>query len=695
MWFQPGEDESWSIPGGPYYTDVTSLVTSAVDQLSHDELLKMDGFSLVEAMSAIEIMDSRLDSGLAKSPEAVSPTPFDPFVALTSEELCWLIDRTFAAEMTWHQGRALSQTIYTILYVHYLQDLEPLRWYRHQPVPPSPAHPGSLMVQVLNSDTFMRSDTSPWDASRILSFDCVVSLKNEDVMTEKSDVSLCESTQTARVVESLESAENWLLRQSNLPGPESCPPGAITKVSRSCIFATPTVRYYHLGKIHITQQGNFIQDQRTRSPSTPGTVFYGTGSHDPAVCRKLINHIPLPVISLFDQDITWQSLNDTLLGLEDLCSLETPGCLAVPSQTILSVKSTYSPSFRRSAYVRSRTTSTFGSSNTLILNKHKGHWLLSDSLFQIAGIPPSFIETLYVHGDHLVLRAWYEFETKAVEDTSLESIYLYFKHLSNNRPRQRRQFSKNLGKWDALHDMALALSEPFEQLAEQKGSLERMALVFLHLKLVQIIEILFSGFEIELYRPDEVPFIYWYLEKVLSRQRGVLSALFKGMRESGGILIWSTFSGFLLIDDKGGDAASDYLQSQALYCDALQSMCHAAFMRLAGAETVRGGKISPNLQQLVHRRLEWSSTPRDPKPLHGDLDAPSPDLEAFMVEVMEIQETGTSLSAQEESWANAISALDGLLACDPEMTFPTFSRGVDMQELAFSPPHSSRRLATP
>ena len=44
---------------------------------------------------------------------------------------------------------------------------------------------------------------------------------------------------------------------------------------------------------------------------------------DPAVCRKLINHIPLPVINLFDQESTWSSLHDTLLGLADLCSLES------------------------------------------------------------------------------------------------------------------------------------------------------------------------------------------------------------------------------------------------------------------------------------------------------------------------------------------------------------------------------------
>lgn len=55
------------------------------------------------------------------------------------------------SQMTWHQGRALSQTVHTILYVHQLQDLDPLQWYRHQEVAPGQTRPGNLMVQVLNS----------------------------------------------------------------------------------------------------------------------------------------------------------------------------------------------------------------------------------------------------------------------------------------------------------------------------------------------------------------------------------------------------------------------------------------------------------------------------------------------------------------------------------------------------------------
>ena len=79
--------------------------------------------------------------------------------------------------------------------------------------------------------------------------------------------------------------------------------------------------------------------------------------------------------------------------------------------------------------------------------------------------------------------------------------------------------------------------------------MERVSLVFLHLKLVQIVEILLSGFEMDLYLPDEAPFLYWYLVGVLSRQKDVLSILLKAIEEqaeSGEGIRYSAFSGFFL-----------------------------------------------------------------------------------------------------------------------------------------------------
>jgi hypothetical protein len=54
----------------------------------------------------------------------------------------------------------------------------------------------------------------------------------------------------------------------------------------------------------------------------------------------------------------------------------------------------------------------------------------------------------------------------------------------------------------------------------------RISLVILHLWLEQMTEILFAGFESELYSLEEMPFLYWYTSTIiLFRQTETLEEL--------------------------------------------------------------------------------------------------------------------------------------------------------------------------
>lgn len=106
-------------------------------------------------------MDPRLDSHLATHPNAASSATFNIFSRLTSEEVCWVMDRCICAEvlersthisptstmntlirisyqMTWHTGRALSQTVFTCLYYHEFSSLDPVIWQTHGGTGPYP-----------------------------------------------------------------------------------------------------------------------------------------------------------------------------------------------------------------------------------------------------------------------------------------------------------------------------------------------------------------------------------------------------------------------------------------------------------------------------------------------------------------------------------------------------------------------------
>ncbi len=70
--------------------------------------------------------------------------PFDPLAPLLPEEVCWILDRSFTCEvngpallyrtrfmyvsffqMEWHAGKTLSQSVFTILFVHHMPDINP------------------------------------------------------------------------------------------------------------------------------------------------------------------------------------------------------------------------------------------------------------------------------------------------------------------------------------------------------------------------------------------------------------------------------------------------------------------------------------------------------------------------------------------------------------------------------------------
>ena len=85
-----------------------------------------------------QIGDPRMDSGAAQI-ENESGQNFDPRAPLLPEEICFILDRALACEVTasllsagfrshcfkmhWHAGNALAQTVLTCRYVHHVKAL--------------------------------------------------------------------------------------------------------------------------------------------------------------------------------------------------------------------------------------------------------------------------------------------------------------------------------------------------------------------------------------------------------------------------------------------------------------------------------------------------------------------------------------------------------------------------------------------
>ncbi|XP_057550046.1 uncharacterized protein LOC130828207 [Amaranthus tricolor] len=111
---------------GTVWADVSQLLSSACYELRDDELIYGENFSLFAAMSALEIMDPKMDSGMdngqyhsideaIESGAAPVPLSYDK----TIDVLCIvdIMDHLLACEATWHKGHSLAQTIFSCIYL--------------------------------------------------------------------------------------------------------------------------------------------------------------------------------------------------------------------------------------------------------------------------------------------------------------------------------------------------------------------------------------------------------------------------------------------------------------------------------------------------------------------------------------------------------------------------------------------------
>ncbi|KAI1762767.1 Mak10-domain-containing protein [Hypoxylon sp. FL1150] len=109
---------------GVVASDITKKFASAVGTLVPGELVKDEHFTLFESVAALEIMDSKMDSGALAQGESLDEE-YDVSRDLLPEEILGIIDQLLCLEMAWHLGYPLSQTLFTSVYIESLMKPRP------------------------------------------------------------------------------------------------------------------------------------------------------------------------------------------------------------------------------------------------------------------------------------------------------------------------------------------------------------------------------------------------------------------------------------------------------------------------------------------------------------------------------------------------------------------------------------------
>lgn len=106
------------------WVDVGPLLARACDSLKLGDILHGEDFSLQQAMSAVVIgapkMDAGISGGRARTPAELIADGCAP-LDLSWEAVLGIMDKLMAMEASWMAGFALTQTVYTCLYMFDLE----------------------------------------------------------------------------------------------------------------------------------------------------------------------------------------------------------------------------------------------------------------------------------------------------------------------------------------------------------------------------------------------------------------------------------------------------------------------------------------------------------------------------------------------------------------------------------------------
>ncbi|THV06920.1 hypothetical protein K435DRAFT_960172 [Dendrothele bispora CBS 962.96] len=636
-------DVDYEIPGGDEFRDITELFAQASAAMHSEQMIMMDGFSLHDAMSALEIGEPRLDTGMTIGTQRKQP--FNPLTPLLPEELCWIIDRSISYEMEWHTSNQLVHTVFTLLYIHHFQEIDPdMLPYAHLLVR-DPDRPLELVTVVLRAyvSGLLKSCDLAWR-------ELVKGGVNdtEDWQADKCEVSLLEGWPVKAAIARLKEAIGWLMNTTKVPSNWR---DALTlrlefrlsllKLQENNVFHDPAT----FRQLLFDARGLLSHIKVSTVPAPPENSPAHT-AFDPYVARRLNTFMPIRVVELPPQEETWVKLQDWLDGWEELVTLAKIG--DVSTWNIVGNLCNLLPTISlRPAYVRSSTQSAFFD-GILVLNQYPSTWLVDRFFFETLGVHYNRIATFFGGPGSTRMRD--------VERSIIKTIVPHIRGQWFNPPRRRRHFAKEIFEWHVVYDiLSIIITDlDYSTLSSRDSALVLASpLIPLYHRFSCMREIILSGFQLELYSANEKDFAYWYAAKIVEDQLNLLDKII----------------GVQVLLSVQETEAHQELHFQRVFLTALQIMCEAMFSLLVKSDVPRTQSWSQTRMNLM-RRYKWAFLERYDDCETLPVGSP-PRLREYLFDMSEVIDD--ELNPPSEGFSLAQSILSGLVESESNKPVPVFA----------------------
>ncbi|KAJ7778820.1 Mak10 subunit, NatC N-terminal acetyltransferase-domain-containing protein [Mycena maculata] len=505
------------LPGGDNFRDVTSIFVDAAADMEPGAVILREGFTLQDAMSAFEIGEPRLDSGMAG--DADQRPPFDIWAPLLPQEICWIIDRSFSHEMLWHAGNTLAHTVFTCLYALVLSEMHPEDMpYR---LNNDALRPPELIPVVLRASIcgLLKCCDLSW---RELSKGHVHD--TEDWQSDKGDTSLLEGMSVQNVILGLDGAITWLLRAKKVPDPWATAliarlnlRKALLQVMNANIFKSASG---FLDLVNIARN----QLKTVRTYPSPALEPESTAhlAFDPYIARKLNSTVPIRVIDVPAVTETWDAIDALLDGWDEQRLLSmTP---IVSTWEIAGNLRAWLPTPPlRMPYIRSSTQSVFYD-GLLVLNKYNSAWMIDRFFFETLGVSYQSVMNFVDRNS----KSQWPHPWADIQRGHFKLMTEYIRALWYNPPRRRRFLMKVLVDLHIYYTRLIGIASHLPDLpsTEVMRHIPACALIW---RLSVIREVVLSGFLLELYTSEEKSFAYWYASQVIEAHLACLDDVLLAM----------------------------------------------------------------------------------------------------------------------------------------------------------------------
>ncbi|KAJ1982628.1 N-alpha-acetyltransferase, non-catalitic subunit [Dimargaris verticillata] len=553
------------------------------------ELLMASGFELLDAMSALEIMDPKMDSGMASVADSAQSLRFDWATPLSSPQALWVMDTFMACEVTWHTGFSLVQTVLTCIYYPYISQMT---FEGLTALADSQPHNFLLYVYLVITTKCIRLVSHEMRKGNVY--------EDEDFSTATYGQSFAEQILPHQVPALLAQATALVqsLAESHAADPHQC------RIYRAMhnrfevraklfdffnLLASPTratmPQCHQMATLIRILVASDIGVQQTYAL---GTAIPGAFSKQCA-CRYSGHMPPRPVDILGIPSATqW------LLGmLSAMIRTTSPHHVGSPEGLTIFLQLLQYGTAPLAPFVRSWLISVIASWDS-VLDCYSHRNVVIDSIHMFS-CPEMHILPLARAKDYAarmndfhpaLMDKQYEASARFLAWV-VEPYFGIYRSYCQNRPRQRRLLHKLVTEWETVHLEALSLERQDAQLAELtvrasvKGPIREnraFSAWAYDIKLGLMVEFVLDAFGLDLYSPFEYVIGYWYADYLVNMRLNNAQSLLGQLQQRRDRLTDASEDAHRITESIG------FLTYRTTYLALSRELCRGLVMLLAGLQ---------------------------------------------------------------------------------------------------------------